>query len=92
MTPIERAARALGEVYDGFADPVETPQNWARAVDGVRAVIAAICQPSEVMRNAVDKAIEGRQLQQAISIQGYLSDDEADVFVERLFNAMLEEG
>lgn len=49
MLPIERAARALGECYDGCADPVDTPNNWGRAVAGVRAVLEAIREPSDAM-------------------------------------------
>jgi hypothetical protein len=37
----EKVARAIGEVYDGSADPVEFPNNWARAIEAADAAIAA---------------------------------------------------
>lgn len=39
---LDRVARAIGESYDGYADPVETPNNWARAVGAARAAIEAM--------------------------------------------------
>lgn len=52
MTPLERAARDLGEIYDGYADPKDTPENWGRAIAGVKAVLLAIREPSEAMIKA----------------------------------------
>lgn len=42
MTMRELITAALGEHVDGYADPVETPNNWARATLATDAILAAI--------------------------------------------------
>lgn len=38
----EKVARAIAENYDGYADPVETPQSWARAISAAHDAMAVI--------------------------------------------------
>jgi hypothetical protein len=38
----EAVAKAVGEVYDGYADPVDTPHNWRRAIVATDDAIAAM--------------------------------------------------
>ena len=52
MTMLEKAARAIGEHYDGYVDPNDTPGSYARALDAARAVLAAIRGPDEAMLSA----------------------------------------
>lgn len=47
---VERVAKAVGEVLYGAADPVDTPNNWARSMDAARAAITAMREPTEEMR------------------------------------------
>lgn len=39
---VEKVARIIGAIYDGYADPIETPNNWARAETAARAAIQAM--------------------------------------------------
>ena len=57
MTPIERAARALGEAIGQHIDP--DCDYDAVVENGVRAVIAAIREPSEGMIDAMYDEYEG---------------------------------
>lgn len=41
---IEKVARVLGAAYDGYADPVETPNNWANAEQAARDVIPIVLE------------------------------------------------
>jgi hypothetical protein len=52
---IDRVARAIGEAYDGLADPELTPDNWARAVEAARSAIEAMREPTEAMKDAYYK-------------------------------------
>jgi hypothetical protein len=49
---IDRVARAIGEVYDGLADPELTPNNWARAALAARAAVDAMREPTDQMITA----------------------------------------
>lgn len=40
----DEVARAIGETYDGFADPDATPNNWARATEAADAAIAIVLE------------------------------------------------
>ena len=50
MTPLERAARALVDNYP--LDSGEEPLDWQDVLSVVRAVLTAIREPSEAMREA----------------------------------------
>lgn len=52
MTDLERLARVIGECYDGCADPVDTPNNWGRAMEAARAVLTALREPSNAVLDA----------------------------------------
>ena len=52
MILIEKMARAIGEVYDGYADPVDTPSNYGRAKSATIAALKAMREPSEAMMKA----------------------------------------
>ena len=52
MTMVERVAREVGAIYDGYADPIDTPTNWARAMSAARAAIAAIAELTPAMIEA----------------------------------------
>lgn len=43
---LDRLARVLGEHYDGSADPIDTPNNFARARGGIVAVLTAMRDPT----------------------------------------------
>jgi hypothetical protein len=47
-----RVARAIGACYDGYADPVETPHNWARATEAARAAIEAMRDYLNITNNS----------------------------------------
>jgi hypothetical protein len=49
---LEQVARAIAEIYDGYADPVETPNNWARAISAARAAIESMLEPTRAMEDA----------------------------------------
>lgn len=42
-------ARAIGDAYDGYADPVDTPNNWARALTAVDEVLNFLSWPTNEM-------------------------------------------
>jgi hypothetical protein len=52
----EILARIIGEMYDGYADPVDTPNNWARALHAADEVLEAFINPTTAMiqRGAVE--------------------------------------
>lgn len=52
----DRLIRAVGDYYDGYADPVDTPSNWRRAEGAVEALIAVLREPDDGM---VDFAVNG---------------------------------
>lgn len=64
---IERVARVIGASYDGEADPVLTPNNWARAVEAARAAIDAMREPSKEMLLAAETPITYNSRYQGIS-------------------------
>lgn len=85
MTPLERAARAVGEAVYGYADPADTPDNWARSLEAVRTVVTAMREPSEVM------AAEGGH--QGVWGEGYPDErGNARGVWQAMIDAMLEEG
>lgn len=49
---LERVARAIGEAYDGYADPVDTPNNWKAAIHAARLAVEAMREPSPEMTKA----------------------------------------
>ena len=42
-------ARAIGCAYDGYADPVDTPNNWARAITAADEVLETLMWPTNEM-------------------------------------------
>jgi hypothetical protein len=41
-----RLIRIVGEAYDGYADPEETPNNWLRAESAIDAILAEMRTPT----------------------------------------------
>lgn len=85
----EVIARAVGETYDGCADPVDTPNNWARATSAADAALAAIKQaggvvvPAEPTREQLDAA-EDEEYRMAIETV------RTDERFKRIYRAMIE--
>jgi hypothetical protein len=61
----ERLIRVIGSHYDGDADPVETPNNWARAEGAVDAMLAELVNTNSAMLAAASypNALTGAQCQ-----------------------------
>lgn len=77
---LDRLARVLGEHYDGSADPIDTPNNFARARGGIVAVLTAMRDPTPDMRDAGWKAFPSMR-------ESDLEDNDA---LDRLFGAMID--
>ena len=86
MTPeqIDQFARAIGEVYDGSADPNETPNNYSHALAAV-----------EVIRPLIDAAIAAEREVCAKLVEQCATDNYLDLTVgdlDRLASAIRARG
>lgn len=98
MTPIERAARAIASDYGQDPDS-KVPINidggiaslpvWKTYIPAVRAVLAAIREPSDVMQGAAFKSeVEFRTVMGNLD-RGFC---EGDGVWQSMIDALLEEG
>lgn len=72
----EVIARAVGEVYDGCADPIDTPNNWARATSATDAALAAIKQAGFVVvsRGDLERVVGLLRATDALQENGFADD------------------
>ena len=80
---IDRVTKAIAEVYEGYADPVETPSNWARAKSAAEAAIAAMREPTGAMKLAAERFGDSEGF-------GSVDEWEAGAIWQDMINAALE--
>ncbi len=54
---VEKMARAIGEHYDGYCDPVATPNTWASAMGAARAALKVMREPTERVVEAMQTEV-----------------------------------
>jgi len=59
MSKLEELARIIGAIYDGYVDPIDTPNRYQVAEDTARAVLTALRIPDEGMVEAGGLKIRG---------------------------------